>query len=482
MIKTVTELPITESSYPFAEARRRSPLKEKGFVEKEYLFTGTSNVYRTNENGEVEVEFSDAPYTNRMVVRCPEDPTKFSGHVVVEILNASGKFDIERMWIISSRYFLNHGIAYVGITSKPDVFDALKRYDSDRYGAIAWDNPRPEADRLPPLTMPNRMSFVHMDQECGLFWDMLTDTSRLLRSKDEKNPLKDHDVKYVTLTGWSQSSCYAVRYINSFAYRDEVKKDGPIFDGYFNAGQVYSTVVPVNQQEYHKPFDASETVVHHMEQPFIIVQTESELNGFGAGNVPRHNSDVPGNLLRLYEIPGSTHDNKPGLVDYYKNDPKLNDSGIHPSYHGEHEFANDFPYDYPMNAAYDHLFKWIETGAAPRPMPRFELSAGGLARTDAFGNAMGGVRTAFVDVPTCRYIPWSNNISRTGVRSFSPMFGHLEPFSPAMLKELYGDLKSYEAKVREATMIHVEKGYVLKEEAELIIAQAVKDAKERGLN
>jgi len=62
------------------------------------------------------------------------------------------------------------------------------------------------------------------------------------------------------------------------------------------------------------------------------------------------------------------------------------------------------------------------------------------------------------------------------------MFGHLEPFSPAMLKELYGDLKSYEAKVREATMIHVEKGYVLKEEAELIIAQAVKDAKERGLN
>jgi len=111
MIKTVTELPITESSYPFAEARRRSPLKEKGFVEKEYLFTGTSNVYRTNENGEVEVEFSDAPYTNRMVVRCPEDPTKFSGHVVVEILNASGKFDIERMWIISSRYFLNHGSA-----------------------------------------------------------------------------------------------------------------------------------------------------------------------------------------------------------------------------------------------------------------------------------------------------------------------------------------------------------------------------------
>ena len=94
-------------------------------------------------------------------------------------------------------------------------------------------------------------------------------------------------------------------------------------------------------------------------------------------------------------------------MEYYKNDPKLNDSGIHPSYHGVHDYPNDFPYDYPMNAAFHQLFRWIEDGAAPIHAPRLELDAKGDALTDAFGNARGGVRSAFVDVPTCRYLPWS---------------------------------------------------------------------------
>ena len=477
MIKTVQELPITSSSYPFASAEKHGALTEYGYVEREYLFSGTANVYRNDGAGNALVEYPDVPYTNRMVVRCPADPRAFSGHVVVEILNASGKFDIERMWILSQRYFMNHGAAYVGITSKPDVFDALVRYDEERYGAISWPNPRPQEERMQPTP---GLSFVKPDQETGLFWDILTDTARLLRTKEEKNPLAGYGVKYLTLTGWSQSSASLVRYVNSFAYREDVAKDGPIFDGYFSAGGVYSMTVPVNQQEYGWPKNSADTVVRRMDQPYVIVQTQSENGSFCSNRVPRFDSDVPGNLCRLYEIPGATHDNLPGLVEYYKNDPKLNDSGIHPSYHGVHDYPNDFPYDYPMNAAFHQLFRWIEDGAAPIHAPRLELDAKGDALTDAFGNARGGVRTAFVDVPTCRYLPWSRE-ERKGEVTVSPMFGHMEPFSSALLTELYGSLAGYEEKVREATERHVRQGYVLREEAERLIAQAVADAARRGL-
>ena len=83
-------------------------------------------------------------------------------------------------------------------------------------------------------------------------------------------------------------------------------------------------------------------------------------------------------------------------------------------------------------------------------------------------------------VPTCRYLPWSRE-ERKGEVTVSPMFGHLEPFSSALLTELYGSLAGYEEKVREATERHVRQGYVLREEAERLIAQAVADAARRGL-
>ncbi|MFR3430240.1 MAG: alpha/beta hydrolase domain-containing protein [Holdemanella porci] len=53
---------------------------------------------------------------------------------------------------------------------------------------------------------------------------MLTDLAWMLRGNSILNPLKSYAPKYIHLTGWSQSGAYLVRYLNSFAYRDEVKK------------------------------------------------------------------------------------------------------------------------------------------------------------------------------------------------------------------------------------------------------------------
>ena len=38
------------------------------------------------------------PYTNRILVRTPENPEDFNGKVYVDILNASDKYDNESLW------------------------------------------------------------------------------------------------------------------------------------------------------------------------------------------------------------------------------------------------------------------------------------------------------------------------------------------------------------------------------------------------
>lgn len=479
MIKTLKYIPVTKESCPFSSAMERCDLEAHGYTEREYLFSGTANVYGTGTDGEIRTEYEAVPYTNRMVLRCPANPEKFSGHVVVEIINATAHWDIERMWIISHRYFMKHGAAYVGLTSKPDVFDALKRYAPERYGEISWPNPRPEAERAMPDLKAAFPEFILADQECGLFWDMLTDMADLLRADSELNPLKAWKPKYITLTGWSQSSCYLSRYVNSFAYRGRTPEN-PVYDGYLAAGGVYVREIPLNQNEYNRPVNLADTFIHHMEQPLMLVQTESENGVYGSNRVPRFNSDEPGNLCRLVEIAGATHDTRQSMVDYYDGEEKMAENCIIAKYQGEHPYPCDYPYDYPMNAAYHHLFCWIESGEAPRIMPRITWNEKGTAVRDALGNCAGGVRTAFVDLPTCRYIPWSIQ-EANGEKYKNGLFGHIEKFSAEFLRELYGSLSEYEERVREATASHVAKGYVLQEEAELLVKEAVQTARARGL-
>lgn len=478
MIHSIHEIPVTPTSKPFSTAVERCSMRDYGYVETEYFVSGTSNVYASTENGDMKVEYPDVPYTNRMVIRRPADASKCNGHVIVEILNASARYDIERMWIVSNRYFMNHGVIYVGLTSKPDVFTAMKKYDPERYSALSWPNPRPEELREDPVRRGSgRLTFMLKDQECGLFWDMLTEMAELLRTDGELNPIHDCPVRYVSLTGWSQSSGYLTRYVNSFAYRQE--RNQPIFDGYFAAGGVYSFSVPLQQNEY---FSANPgcPFVRRIEQPYVMVQTESENGSLGAMDVPRQNSDEPTRLCRIYEIPGSTHDYRRAMNDFYAGEKQIDGVNYPSIYRGQEAVPNNYPCDYAMNAAYHHFFNWIESGAAPNPAPRFVRDHAGNNVTDALGNALGGMRTAFVDMPTRRYVPWTMWESN-GQVSFNCMYGHEEVFSPAFLKELYGSLAEYEKRVRKVTAGHIALGFVLKEEAELLIQEAIALAAQAGL-
>ena len=489
MIQNIIEIPITKESYPFASADRYLHLDQYGYEEKEYYVDGTANVYQTvGDSGEVDIKNKDVSYRNRIIIRAPKDTQKFSGHVVVEIINPTSFMEIDRMWILGYRKFLRDGDIYVGITSKPNTIAKLVEFDEKRYNSLSWPNPtvdEPFAFNLEEAYKKGNLPDIDIHYEIGLFWDMLTDLAWTLRDNTSLSPLQAYSPKYIHLTGWSQSAAYLVRYVNSFAYRTEVKKDGRVFDGYFAGGCVRHWVIPVNQYEVTYNYNYKLTRVEHVEEPFISMQTESENSQMNAYSTERRDSDQPDFLYRNYEVTGSSHDTMYNYVNYYQNDPDLIRINHLPSYAGLHEEANDYPSQVLFAAGFKNLFRWVEEGVGPNSCERIKINGRGINQKDAFGNTIGGLRTCLLNYPTGIFN--STSTVKVGTSIVNPnsdkdiLFGYQKPFSSSTLKELYGSLVHYKELCIQDTKEQISKGFVCKEDLDYLVDIAVNLAKERGL-
>ena len=487
MIKEIKFIPTTEISYPFGTANFHCKLSTLGYVEDEYFMNGTANIYEEIENHQSNVIYKEAPYTTRFLVRRPMDNKKFSGNVIVEVLNATAMMDIDRMWVNSWKYFTRNGDIYIGITSKGHVVDALKAFDADRYDSINWANPMP--DREKPADFADFFQWLP-EYESGLFWDMLIDLAKLLRSESEMNPLKDYGKSYLYLSGWSQSGSYLCRYVKSFAYLPENIESGSLFDGYMAAG-CGAGLAPMNAYEKadHAFGNAGIPKGSMMgaREPYININTESEnriANWYG-------DFDLPDYKFRTYQIPGSSHDSKYNLLDYYEGRGALDCDRINRRL--EYEGVDGEPLDNPceliFNAAYRNLFNWVREGVPAPHAPKIEtvftspdnadpFGAWVMNKTDAFGNAIGGIRTPGIDYPVGVY----SNSSRRADGTYQVMFGQVIPFSSDNLKVLYGSLENYRMLVTRKTDEMIALGFLLMDDREEMIKETVKLAAKRGLN
>src|SRR5215216_2631287 len=142
-------LPVTATSYPFGAADHQlvpQDLAKRGYVEEEFLVSGTANVYTWPAPGPAQIRTPNAPYTTRVLVRRPAKLSRFSGNVVVEMLNPSNLFDLNIGWALSHEQFMRNGDVWVGITAKPITVAALKQFDPQRYGSLSFANPLPLSD------------------------------------------------------------------------------------------------------------------------------------------------------------------------------------------------------------------------------------------------------------------------------------------------------------------------------------------------
>jgi hypothetical protein len=122
--------------------------------------------------------------------------------------------------------------------------------------------------------------------------------------------------------------------------------------------------------------------------------------------------------------------------------------------------------------AFDNLARWITTGVAAPHAPRIALAADGkTVKHDANGNAVGGVRSVFVDVPTAAITPTS--LAPGGiVKNPCAYAGYQLDLSTEQLQHLYTDHAGYVEHVTKGTSQLVKERFLLPADARRLIATA----------
>jgi hypothetical protein len=257
----------------------------------------------------------------------------------------------------------------------------------------------------------------------------------------------------VILGGWSQTAVVTRAFISSPLAKATV--DGQrLFDGYF-PGQ--AAVGSSGRSQVGRLPDIG--------VPVLELQGERELlvtiSIYGELGYRRPDSST----YRLYEVAGMSHIN---------NEPDNPVSG----------FAGSLTCDWPRGAkpsafrqtdiwemAFDNLVRWTSKGIAPPRAPRIKLESDGTTvKRDAQGNAIGGVRSAFVDVPTAGIT--ATSLAPGGVvMNPCAYIGYQVDLSQEQLRELYRTPAGYVRQVAEETTKLVRDRFLLPGHArELLVA------------
>ncbi len=457
-LKVIGPVQVTSESYPFNAADHSAvpqDLKSVNYLEEEYFVSGKANVYGYDTAGKVVVKSPDAPYTTRIHIRRPLDKSKFSGNVVFELNNPTAMYDMNLQWMFCKDFFLENGDIWVGITVKPVSINALKKFNPDRYASLSMDNPLPPDQRCE--IKPSFLNDTTPETENGLVWDMVSQVGALLKGKAESNPIRDYNVEYLFATGYSQTGGYLTTYINLIHLLDTAKlaNGKPIFDGYM-IGDGDAFMVPINQCADALPPGETSVVIKPSGIPVISVVTQGVLNSTIIARRP--DSDAPEDRYRRYEIPGSAHvnqycrDNGPSDADVQKAGSSPSSSNCE----GVTEFGvTDFPIEFFMNSAFQNLYAWVRGGAIPpkvEPIITEKVPDKNdiIIKLDENGNALGGVRHPYVEVPVATY--YGNSKPKDEASAFfCTLAGYKVPFDAQKIKALYPAKEDYLKKVYDVT-------------------------------
>jgi hypothetical protein len=210
--------------------------------------------------------------------------------------------------------------------------------------------------------------------------------------------------------------------------------------------------------------------------PVITVQSETdviEMSGILARCADGQNT-------RIWEIAGAAHFDTYGLITSHEDDGRLSVERLaelmgptdEPLGLKSEEPVNSAPQlHYVLQAALTHLERWVGGGVAAPQAPLLETtgedSEPTLARDDN-GNARGGLRTPWVDVPTAV-------VSGMGAKGegFTRLFGVTRPFPPAKLATLYpGGRDEYTERFSAAAESARAAGFLLEADIPEILAVA----------
>lgn len=369
-----------------------SQLPAVGYVEREYVVRGAAT---SSGDGE------PATYVTRILLRQPAKSEQFNGTVVVEWLDTAGSVETAPEWAATQPELVRGGFGWAGVSVEYAGIcapDGLKAWDPERYADL-----RHPGDE-----------YSH---------DMFSQAGRAVRDVMRGARL--------LAAGMSGSAHQLATYINN------VDPAVGVFDGFL----------------VHCP-PASVRFRDNPRVPVLVLQTEGEVAS------PEYAvDDQPGeDFFRLWEIAGAAQTDSylhavAGLDPLRRRPSDIiaalakvpnRSGGSGPQHY------------YVASAALHHLNRCVSDGVS---MPRGDRlstvpNAPHILKRDAHGNALGGVRTPWMDVPTALL---------TGVDPESA--GLAAPFPAGMLTKLYPTVDAYQRAFDAATEIAVDSGFLLRADA-----------------
>jgi hypothetical protein len=452
--KLTGPIPVTAESYPLLAAGRTlqpTDLKAAGYVEEEFIVSGTANVYDWGADGALTVKTPNAPYSTRILVRRPSDPTRFSGHAVVELLNPARRFDWAMMSGYSRDSFMERGDAWVGVTM-PGSVKALTKFNATRYpSSLSFANPNPtEACSLGGRGGDNAPATS--DQEEGIRWDMLSQVGAAL-----KNPA-GLNARYIYMTSQGADVLTYAAAIQTHAGLENGK---PVYDGFLV--KTPGGVSRIRRCGAAIPKGDARQTVHNIGVPVIEVVAQGEISQ----DYQRPDSDAANDRFRIYEVAGAAHIDKWAYRDLPSFPDQLAAVGTPgqgtPSWpfnvRCEPEISlQEHPLlKYILNGAFVNLEQWASKGVAPPKAERIAIKDGVVT---------GGVRNSYVDVPAATYT------TTTPGPGTCRELGSTIPFDWARLESLYGNHKNYVAKVSQSVDRMVKDRWITESDAQQIKTEA----------
>jgi hypothetical protein len=357
---------------------------------------------------------ADTPYVTRIIVRRPRNAAAFSGTVVSEALHAGGR-SLVFEWSRQSILTRNH--MFVEIVHSGGNINLLKTFNAERYASL-------------------NIGMGHTNE-------VIAQVGRLIKTKT--GPFADYDVRRTTLMGTSASSGTVRTYLAAHASL-RMPDGGPIFDGFLLTSTNGNTPLPI------------------VDVPMIQMPTQTEVVTWAEQGIAyrRPDSDAPGNRFRLYEVAGMPHNNSrdnPG----FQNDPCTLP-------------VTDFPAGAFTALALNHLVEWIANGKTPPHAPPIAVDQdpkndGSFLALDQHGNATGGIRNVWVDVPIATYGVFGKGRTQQQDR-LCQLAGTKVALTDEALRKLYRGHADYTGRIEQRLKELIAGGWFLPEYADMVRADA----------
>jgi hypothetical protein len=337
-----------------------------------------------------------APYQTRIVVRRPALAQKFSGLVVAEPMHFSGAALICQYAQLG---IAMNGDACLEIDAESLDLPILQGFNAARYGSLSVGATQTNA--------------------------ILAQVGRLVRSNGPGSPFGGLQVRTMVMSGISESSNVVRTYMSAYdtGSADFRMADGsPIYQGFLPVSTLGPAPLPITNV------------------PTIQMPTQSEVTAGTSSpgessSFQRPDSDSSSNPFRIYEVAGMSHADVRGL-------PNNQGCTLGP--------FSQFPVGAMVFMGLNHLLDWVAEGIVPPHAPYVAVNPGDQVidgtrvALDQYGNATGGVRTPYLDVPIYRYtIPDYNIAGSAGPSFLCSLAGFQTPLPQSVLQGLYPNEGQY---------------------------------------